>query len=177
MGGALLSVLWMLAVMAVSILLFHLRPVQRRFRTLCTVFAVGAVGFTVSYLQMSPAVFGLPPNRTEPWTEFLNGFYLYSFWFFGVFVQLYSLADRGFSLTMLTDLLSEGSVIRTRQEIKAGYASGKGTAYVKHKRMAQIIHGGFIRREQDGYRDTRLGRRVGRFLLTLQQLYRFRETG
>ena len=156
------SLVWAGAVVAVTIACFHLWPVQRRFGLLCAVGALGAVGVVWS-LQRSGLALGL---------------YLYGFWIFGVFAQLYSLADRGFSLTILTDFLSAGCPARTRAEIKRAYAAGQGMAYVKSKRMAQIVHGRLVRQQETrSYTATRLGRWIGRAVLQLHALYRFREVG
>ena len=176
MGGVLLSLVWISVVSGMTVLVFHRRVVTQRFRVMCRIFAGGLIGFVVSYFVVPSPCLGVPV-RSEPVVEFLNGLYCYHFWFFGVFAQLYSLADRGFSLTILTDFLTSGAASRTREEIKHMYAGGKGMAYVKQKRIEQIIHGGFIRREHQTYVSTSLGWRVGRLFQGVQRLYRFQETG
>ena len=170
MNGLALSLVWMLVVVAVTIFIVHRRSVISRFQVACGVFVAGLIGLLASVL-LAPAA------GPEPVVDALNGLYFYGFWFFGVFAQLYFLADRGFSLTMLTDSLCEGTAGRTREEIKRAYAGGAGMAYVKEKRLRQLVEIGWIRQERQRYLLTPVGRRVGRLCLRLQQLYLFRETG
>lgn len=173
MTGIVLSILWALIVVGLTVVRFHQRDISRRFRTICALSLIGLAGLWLSY-----AVLRRHPGLGRwSWVEIVNGSYLYAFWIFGVFSQLYGLADRGFSLTILTDFLSAESTPRSRTEISQGYAEGKGMEYVKRKRFAQIVHGGFIRQAGDRYVSTPRGLWVGRLCGWLQTLYRFRETG
>ncbi len=170
MKGIVLSLLMSGFVALATVAVFHARPVTRRFRAMCLVFCFGLIGFIAIY-QATPA------SPSESIVGLLNGLYFYVFLFFGVIAQAYALADRGFSLTMLTDFLPAEAMKRTREEIKQAYAGGKGMSYVKHKRMAQIAHGGLIKQGAGGYVSTPLGQFVGRVFLRLQDLYQFHENG
>lgn len=165
MHGVLLSILWAMLVMGASLVLFHLRRVERRFRSVCWLSVGGLAGLVAQSSQ-------------TPLAELILSVYLYAFWIFGIFAQLYSLADRGFSLTMLTDFLGAERQGRTRMEIKQQYAAGRGMDYVRVKRMAQMLQGRFIREcEAQTYVPTALGRWMGNAALWCHAVYRFREAG
>ena len=169
MSGLFLSLGWMLFVVLGTAVIFRRWAVTRRFRVMCGLFLIGGLGFIAS--------FALMPPRPEPLAEFLNGLYLYAFFFFGVVAQCYGLADRGFSLAILTDVYRAGRQPRSRAELKQVYAGGRGMAYAREKRIAQLLHGGFIRLDAGAYRGTQLGLSIGRAFGVLQRLYRFQETG
>lgn len=168
MNGFLFSIAWILIVMAVTTAVFHRWNVRRRFRVMSALFAAGLVGFLASALLMS----GKPST-----VETLNGLYFYVFWFFGVAAQCYGLADRGFSLAVLSDLDRLGGGPRTREEIRTAYANGRGLDYVKEKRIGQILHGGFMREQEGRYIPTSLGRWVGLIGAVAQRFYGFQDIG
>ena len=124
--GLVASVLWIGVVIAVTVVVFHRWPVTRKFRAMCAIFFGSVPACAATYWWMPAAWFG-PPSVLG----LLNGLYLHHFWFFGVFVQLYALADRGFSVAILSDLCHSATPHRTREEIKHAYAGGKGTAVEK----------------------------------------------
>ena len=173
MAGIVLSVLWALIVAGLTLARFRQGDVSRRFRTICVLFVIGLTGFWLSYAGLR----GGPHGGRWSWVESLNGCYVYAFWIFGVFSQVYGLADRGFSLTILSDFLSAPSPARSRTEMLQRYAEGRGMEYVKRKRFTQLVHGGFVRRAGDRYVSTPLGLWVGRVCGWVQALYAFRETG
>ena len=172
-----LAVVWMLTVMVVTVIVFHCWSLTRRFRVMCLIFLAGLVGFVTNALFTQPEPPWVGALRLQMVVEWLNGLYFYWFLFFGVFVQAYGLADRGFSLGILTALYHSSEPAKTRQEIKQLYAGGKGMAYVRQKRIQQMIHGGFIRAEGQSYHTTRLGAFIGHIFLALKRLYQFQETG
>ena len=178
MRGVALAVVWMLTVMVVTIIVFHCWMMTRRFRVMCLIFLAGLVGFVIHALLTQPE----PPLwagalRLQAVAELLNGLYFYWFLFFGIFVQAYGLADRGFSVGILTALYYSSESAKTRRDIKQLYAGGKGMAYVRQKRVQQMVHGGLIQAEGESYHATRLGALIGRIFLALKRLYQFQETG
>ena len=177
MRGLALAVGWMLTVMVVTIIVFHCWSVTRRFRVMCLIFLAGLAGFVTHALLTQPEPLWAGALRLQPVVEWLNGLYVYGFLFFGIFVQAYGLADRGFSLGILTALYHSSEPAKTRQEMKQLYAGGQGMAYVRQKRILQMVHGGFLRAEGQSYHATRLGALIGHIFLALKRLYRFQETG
>jgi len=169
MTGFVLSIGWALAAAIATLVMLHLRRVTRRVRLMGWLGLLGLVGFVAHYLLIHPCP--TQALRVGWGLEFVNGLYFYLFGFIGVFLQIYGLADRGFSLAMLTDLNRAHPRAMTREALKQTYADGKGLTYVSHKRMHQLTHGGFIRTEGNTVRATRLGAAIGRVCVALRRLY------
>lgn len=70
--------------------------------------------------------------------------FLYLAGFFGGILQLYNLADRGFSLRMLIDILQEPSGVMTVDDMMTGYGGGHGIIWMYDKRIRDMIYNGLV---------------------------------
>ena len=78
--------------------------------------------------------------------DFAAMVFVFSAAFFGGILQLYILADRGFSLRILVDLLETGEPMDA-QRLVAAYSRGQGTGWMYRKRIEGILGSGLARRE------------------------------
>src|SRR5262249_44394277 len=60
------------------------------------------------------------------WIDVAFAVFLYSVGFFGGILQLYNLADRGFSLRILIDILEAPSQVMSLDDVMQGYSAGRG---------------------------------------------------
>jgi hypothetical protein len=70
--------------------------------------------------------------------------YLYSAGFFGGILQLYNLADRGFSLRILIDILESRHGAMEVDGIMTGYSAGRGIAWMYDKRIEGMVSTGLV---------------------------------
>lgn len=70
--------------------------------------------------------------------------FFYTAGFFGIILQLYNLADRGFSLRMLIDLLESEHGALNLDGVMQGYSNGNGIAWMYQKRIDGMIINGLI---------------------------------
>lgn len=103
--------------------------------------------------------------------------FLYAAGFFGVILQLYNLADRGFSLRMLIDLLESEHGALNLDGVMQGYSNGKGVAWMYQKRIDGMIinelitiNGGLASITNKGETVAEMFRRL-RILTNLKQVY------
>lgn len=65
--------------------------------------------------------------------------FLYSAAFFGGLLQLYNLADRGFSLRIVIDIDRSSTGYMTAAEVVSSYSSGRGIGWMYQKRIDDLI--------------------------------------
>jgi hypothetical protein len=86
-------------------------------------------------------------------------------------MQLYNLADRGFSLRILIDV-REAREPLTPAQIAAAYGRGQGIGWMLSKRIDDIIAQGFVRRDGERLMMTPRGRSFTAAFRFLQSLFR-----
>jgi hypothetical protein len=94
--------------------------------------------------------------------------FLYAAGFFGGLLQLYNLADRGFSLRILIDILHAPSGAMMRDDVFSGYGGGQGVAWMYRKRIDGMIATGLVIAEAGRLILTARGRRAAHLLSALQ---------
>ena len=133
--------------------------------TLLRVFLVLLPVLAIVYL-VTPASLGILPPSLQipiPAVDFLFCLFLYIAGFFGGVLQLYNLADRGFSLRILIDILHAPSRTMTLDEVMTGYSGGRGIAWMCGKRIEGMTATGLT--QADGSKLVLTAR--GRFLAQL----------
>jgi hypothetical protein len=106
------------------------------------------------------------------WVDIVFSVFLYSVGFFGGILQLYNLADRGFSLRILIDILETPSGAMSLDDVVRGYSAGRGIGWMYAKRLNDLQSGGLARLEGECLVLTPKGRRVAKFFTWLQEFAR-----
>jgi hypothetical protein len=85
---------------------------------------------------------------TEPrWLDLGVAGFLFSAAFFGGILQVYNLADRGFSLRFLIDILESRDSAMTAEQLLTGYSAGKGIGWMYRKRLDGLLGAGLVERQ------------------------------
>lgn len=142
--------------------LFRLRAIERRAYALLWVFLAG-LGLLVLLSLVTPVDLGFLPAAllAQPgWFDLLSAIFFYGAACFGGILQLYNLADRGFSLRILIDLLERASERGSADVLFAGYSRGKGIGWMYEKRIDGMLSNGLVMREAQALVLTRSGERI-----------------
>jgi hypothetical protein len=160
----LLALLAGLLVLVISTVMFRVSSANRSAKTMLLVFLVIAP-VLAGLVLLTPADLGfLPATLVNPLTIVDLGFalFLYTAGFFGGLLQLYNLADRGFSLRILIDAIELQSGCTSLDQVMSGYSAGKGIAWMYEKRIDGMTATGLIRLEAGNMELTGKGWRVAR---------------
>jgi len=146
-----------LATMMTTVLLllvtltFRLAPAKRRARQMLLLYitcTAALVGVSLS----TPDDLGFLHRSllTEPhWLDLALVLFFFTAAFFGGILQLYNLADRGFSLRILIDALEDPSGTIGIEQVMTGYGGGRGIAWMYDKRMRDLLEGDFVLRQNE----------------------------
>jgi hypothetical protein len=120
----------------------------------------------------------LPAALVMPiaWADMAFAVFLYSAGFFGGVLQLYNLADRGFSLRILIDILEAPSQALRLDDVMQSYSAGRGIAWMYAKRLEDMQSAGLAKVEGESLVLTPKGRRVAKLFMWLQQFARVAPT-
>jgi hypothetical protein len=102
--------------------------------------------------------------------------FLYGVGFFGGVLQLYNLADRGFSLRILIDIFETPSQAVRLDDVMEGYSAGSGIALMYTKRLEDMQDAGLARIDGASLVLTPKGRRVAKVFTWLQEFARVAPT-
>lgn len=119
----------------------------------------------------------LPEIFIEPlfWTDLGFGLIVYIAGFFGGVLQLYNLADRGFSLRILIDIEeSQGGALDIRG-VAERYSAGKGIGWMYQKRIDGMIETGLLYTNGENAVLTDRGRRLAMIFGTLRGILRIED--
>jgi len=145
--------------------------------TLLRVFLVLLPVLAIVHL-LTPASLGILPPSLQipiPAIDFLFCLFLYVAGFFGGVLQLYNLADRGFSLRILIDILHAPSHAMTLDEVMTGYSDGRGIAWMYGKRIEGMTATGLTQADGGKLLLTARGRFVARVFSRLRSFARVDE--
>jgi hypothetical protein len=112
---------------------------------------------------------GAGAQLSTPGLDLLFALFLYLAGFFGGILQLYNLADRGFSLRMLIDILQAPSGVMTVDDMMTGYGGGRGIIWMYDKRIRDMIYNGLVTECGDNLVLTGRGLRLARIYRTLRK--------
>jgi hypothetical protein len=164
MKAILLALLAGLSVLGTTTVIFRVASAARSAKTMLLVFLIIAPVLT-GLVLLTPADLGfLPTMLVSPLTVVDLGFalFLYTAGFFGGLLQLYNLADRGFSLRILIDAHELQFGCTSLDLVMTGYSAGKGIAWMYRKRIDGMTATGLIRLEAGNMELTGKGWRVAR---------------
>lgn len=140
-----------LSTIVLMTVMFRLRSVDRRaFALLCIFFAVLVVMVAVSVATPGNLMFLPEGLLAGPWWFDLSmATFFYGAAFFGGVLQLYNLADRGFSLRILIDLLERSDRPSSVEALFNGYSQGKGMRWMYSKRITDILRNELVTAQGD----------------------------
>src|SRR5438309_7376337 len=75
------------------------------------------------------------------WLDFVVSLFALSASFFGGWLQLYNLANRGYSLRILIDVLRSPHRAATPAEVVTAYADGRGLVWMYGSRLSGLTDG------------------------------------
>jgi hypothetical protein len=123
---------------------------------LCLAVLVGVHLATPDDLGVIPAALVARPG----WFDLVNAVFFFGAAFFGGVLQLYNLAERGFSLRILIDVAERPGQTATVDEIQGGYSRGSGLGWMYEKRINGLVRQGLVAVENDDLVLTRRGMRM-----------------
>jgi hypothetical protein len=174
MKAILLALTAGLSVLAISTLIFRFSRTRTSAKTMLIVF-VAVTPVLIALVLLTPADLGvLPDGLSSPLMLVDLGFalFLYTGGFFGGLLQLYNLADRGFSLRIMIDALELQSECTSLDQVMSGYSAGKGISWMYEKRIAGMTLTGLSRIEGDSIALTEKGWRAARAFAWLRDFTR-----
>jgi hypothetical protein len=123
------------------------------------------------HLLTPPDLGFLPAGLVMPitWVDIAFAVFLYSVGFFGGILQLYNLADRGFSLRILIDILEAPPQAMRLDDVMQGYGAGRGIAWMYAKRLEHMQSAGLAKVEAESVVLTPKGRRVAKVFTWLRE--------
>jgi len=131
---------------ALATILFGATYVERRVRALIYLFAT-VLFSTVVVCLLTPGNLMFLPQGFEGgpwWFDAIMVVFFCGAGFLGGVLQLYNLADRGFSLRILIDVDERGGAGCTADILFDGYSQGRGMRWMYGKRIDDIIRNKFV---------------------------------
>jgi hypothetical protein len=151
---------------------------RRRARLMLIAFLAVLPVMLAVHLLTPPDLGFLPSELVMPmaWIDIAFAVFLYSVGFFGGILQLYNLADRGFSLRILIDILEAPSGATRLDDVMQGYGAGRGIAWMYAKRLEDLQSVGLAKVEGESLVLTPKGQRVANLFMWLQEFARVAPT-
>lgn len=110
-------------------------------------------------------------SNLNVWIDFAFSFFLYIAGFFGGVLQLYNLADRGFSLRILIDIYEHPFGKMSVDDIMTGYSGGQGIDWMYSKRIRGMVSLGLVEIQDGLIVNTDKGKKISRIFYRLRSLF------
>jgi hypothetical protein len=111
-----------------------------------------------------------PSLLIEPaWLDFSLMLFFFTAAFFGGALQLYNLADRGFSLRILIDVEGTDSHVVDADWLVANYGGGKGLSWMYGKRIEGLLETKLVDRKAETIELTSKGARAADVFLAVRR--------
>jgi hypothetical protein len=150
----------------------------RRARAMLIAFLSVLAVLVAVHLLTPPDLGFLPAELVMPiaWVDIAFAAFLYSAGFFGGILQLYNLADRGFSLRILIDILEAPSGAMRLGDVMQDYSAGRGIAWLYVKRLEDLQSAGLAKVDGETLVLTPKVQRVAKLFTWLQEFARVAPT-
>jgi hypothetical protein len=161
MKAIIIAAVMTLVLLVLVTLAFRFHPTDKRAKQM-TLLYIGCVLAAVLAWVVTPLDLGFlgPSLLIEPrWLDLSLMLFFFSSAFFGGVLQLYNLADRGFSLRILIDLDAATPSGGVDTLVKT-YGGGQGLTWMYGKRLNGLLAGDFVRRNGNTLELTPRGRRT-----------------
>jgi hypothetical protein len=178
MKAILLAALAGLVLFACVSALLRADMTERRARSMLIAFLCLLPALLLAHFLTTPDLGFLPTAVIMPiaWIDIVFAVFLYSVGFFGGILQLYNLADRGFSLRILIDILEAPSQAMRLDDIMQCYSAGRGITWMYAKRLQDMQRAGLAKIEGESLVLTPKGQRVAKLFTRLQEFARVAPT-
>lgn len=153
-------------------LIFMLRPNLSRVGVSVMIFASAVCALLAVYF-VTPDNLGFLPDvflEKTTWLDVLVALFVFAASFFGGWLQLYNLTNRGYSLRMLIDLLKFPHGVDPA-EVVVTYANGHGLAWMYRMRLTGLVHASLVIKTEDQVLLTSLGQKIARLFGVLRAVY------
>lgn len=142
--------------------LFQCWTVKRRAAAMTGLYLLSLPPFVAAFFLIPPNLGFLPDLFVENSlsVDLAFGLLLWTAAFFGGILQLYNLADRGFSLRIVMDIDNSETGSMSADQIFASYSAGKGIGWMYQKRLDDLVTHRLARIENGWIGNRRKGRRM-----------------
>jgi hypothetical protein len=161
--------------LAVVTAVFRAIPLNRRAAMMVRLWAASLFGFVGLYLSTPSDLWILPSSlgAVPTLSGLLFGVLVYTAAFFGGTLQLYNLAERGFSLRILIDIDETPGGAMTPTDILHNYSRCRGLSWMYQKRLDGLLEQGMIALDDGRIRNTARGQRTAIVAERLRSFMRF----
>jgi hypothetical protein len=153
--------------------IFRTLNIKRRAAAMIRLFIVGAA-VLVFVFAATPSNLGFLPQSlvaAQAWADLSVGLLVYCACVLGGVLQVYNLAERGFSLRILIDIDESTRQQLTVGEIARGYAAGQGIEWMYSKRIDDAYTQRLVRLDDGTVHLLTRGKRIARACRWLRAVY------
>jgi hypothetical protein len=171
MKSLILSLVMTVILIIIATILFNRLHTRRRALLLLYIFIATLPVYVIVFLTTPPDLWFLPGTLTDSNYGFALGFglFIHMAFFGGGTLQLYNLADRGFSLRILIDILESPTRELTLIEILENYGGGKGIDWMYKKRIEGMLENQLIQINQEDIQITDKGMKVAKYFSRMRK--------
>jgi hypothetical protein len=176
MKGLLLAAAGSLSCVLTVTVLFRAATASRCATAMLYVF-LATVPLYIAAYALTPADLGWLPERLVEQRAFVSGafgLFVHAALFFGGWLQVYNLAERGFSLRILIDIDESPGGALSADEEETRYGSGRGMRWMFDKRLEGLVSSGLVIQRAGRLVTTDKGARVARLFGGLRAFLRIR---
>jgi hypothetical protein len=142
---------------------FRFFPTEHRARTMLFMFFIALpILFILNIVTNS---------ILSKWIDVVFSLFVYTTGFFGGILQLYNLADRGFSLRILIDIYEQPSSAMSLDDIMNSYSGGQGIGWMYGKRIKGMVSQGLVEVRNGSIVNTDKGKKIARIFIRLRSLF------
>lgn len=174
MKAVLLAGLGTLLYLSAVTVYFRVATPQKRAFAMLKLFLATLPLYATGYTLLPADLWFLPPFTVEPlWlVDLAFGLFVYAAGFFGGSLQLYNLAERGFSLRILMDIVEAPTGGMTLADVRHEYSRGRGIRWMFEKRIDDMESGRAIALHDGQVLALPRGRRVAGVAVWVRDFFR-----
>ena len=174
MKAIILATAMTIVLLAVVTIALRFHQTAQRAKQMTLIYFGCAILLVLAWFSTSVDLGFLAPSLLiEPgWLDFSLMLFFFTAAFFGGTLQLYNLADRGFSLRILIDVEQTNSHAVDADWLVANYGGGKGLTWMYAKRIEGLLETKLVDRKAEIIELTSKGERAAAVLLAVRRLLR-----
>jgi hypothetical protein len=174
MKAIILATAMTIVLLAVVTIALRFHQTEQRAKQMTLIYFGCVILLVLVWLATSVDLGFLAPSLLiEPeWLDFSVMLFFFTAAFFGGALQLYNLADRGFSLRILIDVEQTNSHAIDAEWLVANYGGGKGLTWMYGKRIEGLLETKLVDRKAEMLELTSKGERVADVFLAVRRFLR-----